>query len=89
MAPPTPTGFVAVGGLDGLMDKYFSAVASNRTANSSCGLPRADAFHIFRDPVTSDLPWPGVLFGMSIPALWYWCSDQVRPVPARGCPQPS
>uniref|UniRef100_A0A7M4F081 Sodium/myo-inositol cotransporter 2 n=1 Tax=Crocodylus porosus TaxID=8502 RepID=A0A7M4F081_CROPO len=43
----------------------------------SCGLPRDDAFHIFRDPVTSDLPWPGVLVGMTIPSLWYWCTDQV------------
>ncbi|XP_066131912.1 sodium/myo-inositol cotransporter 2 [Saccopteryx bilineata] len=69
--------FVAVGGLEGLTEKYFLALATNRTANSSCGLPRADAFHIFRDPLTSDLPWPGILFGMSMPSLWYWCTDQV------------
>ncbi|EHB05807.1 Sodium/myo-inositol cotransporter 2 [Heterocephalus glaber] len=69
--------FAAVGGMEGLKGKYFSALASNRSANGSCGLPREDAFHIFRDPVTSDLPWPGILFGMSIPSLWYWCTDQV------------
>ncbi|XP_054946120.1 sodium/myo-inositol cotransporter 2 isoform X6 [Physeter macrocephalus] len=69
--------FAAVGGLEGLEEKYFLAVASNRSGNSSCGLPREDAFHIFRDPLTSDLPWPGILFGMSIPSLWYWCTDQV------------
>ncbi|XP_012867178.1 PREDICTED: sodium/myo-inositol cotransporter 2 [Dipodomys ordii] len=69
--------FAAVGGLEGLNEKYFLALASNRSGNSSCGLPREDAFHIFRDPVTSDLPWPGILFGMSIPSLWYWCTDQV------------
>ncbi|XP_068823617.1 sodium/myo-inositol cotransporter 2 isoform X3 [Capricornis sumatraensis] len=69
--------FAAVGGLEGLEEKYFLAMASNRSENSSCGLPREDAFHIFRDPVTSDLPWPGILFGMSIPSLWYWCTDQV------------
>ncbi|XP_055994858.1 sodium/myo-inositol cotransporter 2 isoform X2 [Sorex fumeus] len=73
----TIAGFAAVGGLDGLQEKYFSAVASNRSENSSCGLPREDAFHMFRDPLTSDLPWPGILFGMSIPSLWYWCTDQV------------
>lgn len=64
--------------MEGLKDQYFSALASNRSENSSCGLPREDAFHIFRDPVTSDLPWPGILFGMSVPSLWYWCTDQVR-----------
>ncbi|XP_036983324.2 sodium/myo-inositol cotransporter 2 [Artibeus jamaicensis] len=69
--------FTAVGGLEGLMEKYFLALATNRTENSSCGLPREDAFHIFRDPLTSDLPWPGILLGMSIPSLWYWCTDQV------------
>ena len=71
-------GFAAVGGLEGLEETYFLAMASNRSGNSSCGLPREDAFHIFRDPVTSDLPWPGILFGMSIPSLWYWCTDQVQ-----------
>ncbi|KAJ8798623.1 hypothetical protein J1605_016426 [Eschrichtius robustus] len=69
--------FAAVGGLEALEEKYFLAVASNRSGNSSCGLPREDAFHVFRDPLTSDLPWPGILFGMSIPSLWYWCTDQV------------
>ncbi|XP_060028766.1 sodium/myo-inositol cotransporter 2 isoform X4 [Erinaceus europaeus] len=69
--------FAAVGGLEGLQEKYFLAIASNRSENSSCGLPREDAFHIFRDPLTSDLPWPGILLGMSVPSLWYWCTDQV------------
>ncbi|XP_038619235.1 sodium/myo-inositol cotransporter 2 [Tachyglossus aculeatus] len=69
--------FAAVGGMEGLKDKYFSAVPSNRSANNSCGLPRDDAFHLFRDPVNSDLPWPGILLGISIPSLWYWCTDQV------------
>ncbi|NWR24042.1 SC5AB protein, partial [Emberiza fucata] len=69
--------FIEVGGLEGLQAKYFGAIPSIRQENSSCGLPRPDAFHIFRDPVSSDLPWPGVLVGMTIPSLWYWCTDQV------------
>ncbi|NWI55458.1 SC5AB protein, partial [Calyptomena viridis] len=69
--------FIEVGGLEGLQTKYFNAIPSTRKKNSSCGLPREDAFHIFRDPVNSDLPWPGVLVGMTIPSLWYWCTDQV------------
>uniref|UniRef100_K7FEA8 Sodium/myo-inositol cotransporter 2 n=1 Tax=Pelodiscus sinensis TaxID=13735 RepID=K7FEA8_PELSI len=69
--------FVKIGGLESLQAKYFKAIASSHKGNSSCGLPREDAFHIFRDPVTSDLPWPGVLVGMTIPSLWYWCTDQV------------
>uniref|UniRef100_A0A8D2PD18 Sodium/myo-inositol cotransporter 2 n=1 Tax=Zosterops lateralis melanops TaxID=1220523 RepID=A0A8D2PD18_ZOSLA len=69
--------FIEVGGLEGLQAKYFDAIPSIRKENTSCGLPRKDAFHIFRDPVNSDLPWPGVLVGMTIPSLWYWCTDQV------------
>ncbi|XP_045884743.1 sodium/myo-inositol cotransporter 2 [Micropterus dolomieu] len=69
--------FVKVGGWDALMEGYGNAIPSIRVPNSTCGIPRADAFHIFRDPVNSDLPWPGVIIGMSIPSMWYWCSDQV------------
>uniref|UniRef100_A0AAY4BIM0 Sodium/myo-inositol cotransporter 2 n=1 Tax=Denticeps clupeoides TaxID=299321 RepID=A0AAY4BIM0_9TELE len=69
--------FVEVGGWQALLDGYSSAVPSVRDPNTTCGIPREDAFHLFRDPVTSDLPWPGVLLGMSLPSLWYWCSDQV------------
>uniref|UniRef100_A0A3Q3GNK5 Sodium/myo-inositol cotransporter 2 n=1 Tax=Labrus bergylta TaxID=56723 RepID=A0A3Q3GNK5_9LABR len=66
-----------VGGWDALMEGYFKAIPSIRVPNSTCGLPREDSFHIFRDPFNSDLPWPGVIIGMSIPSMWYWCSDQV------------
>ncbi|XP_063759477.1 sodium/myo-inositol cotransporter 2 isoform X3 [Eleginops maclovinus] len=69
--------FAEVGGWDALMSKYPNAIPSVRVPNSTCGIPRDDAFHIFRDPVNSDLPWPGVIIGMSVPSMWYWCSDQV------------
>uniref|UniRef100_A0A7N8YFD4 Sodium/myo-inositol cotransporter 2 n=1 Tax=Mastacembelus armatus TaxID=205130 RepID=A0A7N8YFD4_9TELE len=69
--------FVEVGGWNALMEGYANAIPSVRVPNSTCGIPREDAFHIFRDPVNSDLPWPGVIIGMSIPSMWYWCSDQV------------
>ncbi|XP_028267993.1 sodium/myo-inositol cotransporter 2 [Parambassis ranga] len=69
--------FAEVGGWNALMEGYTNAIPSIRVPNSTCGIPRDDAFHIFRDPVNSDLPWPGVIIGMTIPSLWYWCSDQV------------
>lgn len=46
--------------------------------NTTCHLPRADAMHLFRDPVSGDLPWTGMTFGLSIMAAWYWCTDQVN-----------
>uniref|UniRef100_A0A671YEC7 Sodium/myo-inositol cotransporter 2 n=1 Tax=Sparus aurata TaxID=8175 RepID=A0A671YEC7_SPAAU len=69
--------FAEVGGWNALMEGYPNAIPSVRMPNSTCGIPRDDAFHIFRDPVNSDLPWPGTIIGMSIPSMWYWCSDQV------------
>ncbi|XP_075574213.1 sodium/glucose cotransporter 1 isoform X2 [Pelecanus crispus] len=74
--------FSKVGGYDTFMKKYMEAIPSNIsygniTINEECYTPRKDAFHIFRDAVTGDLPWPGLVFGLSILALWYWCTDQV------------
>lgn len=76
------SAFKEVGGYDAFMKKYMEAIPSNVsyggiTIEESCYKPRADAFHIFRDPVSGDLPWPGLIFGLSILALWYWCTDQV------------
>ncbi|XP_076805295.1 sodium/mannose cotransporter SLC5A10-like [Clavelina lepadiformis] len=76
-------GFVRVGGYDNLKVLYMEAkpqttkdilLAGNET---TCGIPREDAFHLFRDPITSDLPWPGMLFGIYFLGSWYWCTDQV------------
>ncbi|XP_077996273.1 sodium/glucose cotransporter 4-like [Glandiceps talaboti] len=63
---------------DDLQWMYFDAVPNSTLyGNHSCGMPPADAFHIFRDPIKSDLPWPGMIFGISISSIWYWCTDQV------------
>ncbi|XP_061184171.1 sodium/mannose cotransporter SLC5A10-like [Saccostrea echinata] len=51
------------------------AILSNVT--QQCGLPRSDAFHIFRDPVNSDLPWPGVMIRTTLISTWFWCCDQL------------
>ncbi|KAM6193431.1 sodium/glucose cotransporter 1 isoform 3-T3 [Sarcoramphus papa] len=74
--------FAEVGGYDTFMRKYMEAIPSNisygnTTINAECYTPRKDSFHIFRDAVTGDLPWPGLVFGLTIIALWYWCTDQV------------
>ncbi|KAJ8300675.1 hypothetical protein KUTeg_022194 [Tegillarca granosa] len=70
-------GFGKVGGYENLKNLYMNATPSFRRINSSCGEPREDAFHIFRDPITSDNPWPGLILQTSIGCLWYFCCDQV------------
>ena len=73
------SAYIKVGGIMALQYKYMEAIPSNyvRNFNSTCGLPRSDAFHILRDPVNSDLPWPGVVIRSTLASLWYWCTDQV------------
>uniref|UniRef100_A0A8C5ZTK0 Sodium/glucose cotransporter 1 n=1 Tax=Marmota marmota marmota TaxID=9994 RepID=A0A8C5ZTK0_MARMA len=78
------TGFAfnEVGGYEAFMEKYMKAIPTlisdgNTTIKEECYTPREDSFHIFRDPLKGDLPWPGLIFGLAILALWYWCTDQV------------
>ncbi|NXJ34498.1 SC5AA protein, partial [Ciconia maguari] len=69
--------FDEIGGYPNLEEAYLKAVPSKIVPNTTCHLPRADAMHLFRDPVSGDLPWTGMTFGLSIMATWYWCTDQV------------
>jgi len=60
--------------------KYETAATNYTLANQSfyaCGMPRKDAFHIFRDPIHGDIPWTGVVSGLTVMALFVWCQDQV------------
>merc|ERR1712218_721602 len=78
--------FVAVGGYENLVSEFFNATADNRSHSDPtnlesplCGEVPKDSMHLFREatPGDSDLPWTGILFGLSISSIWYWCSDQV------------
>ncbi|KAL3847325.1 hypothetical protein ACJMK2_018240 [Sinanodonta woodiana] len=69
--------YYAVGGYENIQRKYFETTPTERNTNSTCGLPREDAFHIFRDPVKGDLPWPGFVLTATFGCVWYWCCDQV------------
>lgn len=66
-----------VGGYYRLQKLYTEATPSIRVENSTCGSPPSDAFHLLRDPVASDQPWPGLILQSSLGCLWYWCCDQV------------
>ena len=49
----------------------------NPFTNATCGVPRQDSWVILREPVGSDMPWPGFIFGQTPASIWYWCADQV------------
>ncbi|XP_062999607.1 sodium/mannose cotransporter SLC5A10 [Elgaria multicarinata webbii] len=73
----TVTAFDEIGGYHNLEEAYLKAIPSKTIPNATCHLPRLDAMHLFRDPVSGDLPWTGMTFGLSVLAMWYWCTDQV------------
>lgn len=70
--------FKEIGGYSQLEAKYANATPSvTPEGHEECGKPRDDFFHVFRDPINSDLPWPAMIFGITINSVWYWCTDQV------------
>ena len=81
-------GFMEVGGFEAAMFKYMSAIPNTTIvqrmtdgdrARFGCGIPPDNSLHFFRAADDDSLPWPGVIFGLSIISVWYWCTDQVRP----------
>lgn len=79
------TGFIEVGGYEELRYRYFSSYPNTTLQNlenesypyAHCGIPPAHAYNLVRPADDSDLPWPGVFFGLLVSSIWYWCSDQV------------
>ncbi|XP_072164790.1 sodium/glucose cotransporter 4-like [Diadema setosum] len=70
--------FNAIGGYDNLEPLYGEAVPNEtKYGGNECGEPRDDFFSMLRDPIDSDLPWPGFIFGQTTASLWYWTTDQV------------
>ncbi|XP_019512062.1 PREDICTED: sodium/glucose cotransporter 4 [Hipposideros armiger] len=70
-------GFREVGWYPGLEQQYRQAIPNVTVPNTTCHLPRPDAFHMLRDPVSGDIPWPGLIFGLTVLATWCWCTDQI------------
>ncbi|XP_071951939.1 sodium/mannose cotransporter SLC5A10-like [Antedon mediterranea] len=70
--------FNEIGGYQNLEPLYATAVPNDTLYNNnSCGLPREDYWHIFRDPWDSDMPWLGFFIGALPSSLQYWAMDQV------------
>ncbi|KAL5015928.1 hypothetical protein ScPMuIL_005517 [Solemya velum] len=78
--------FIKVGGYEQIVRKYKEAWPNstlstiNTPYNNSytnCGKPPDNYMHLIRSPEDGSLPWPGIMFGLTISSVWYWCSDQV------------
>ncbi|XP_014676596.1 PREDICTED: sodium/glucose cotransporter 4-like [Priapulus caudatus] len=75
----TAIGFVRIGGYQAVIYEYFNAIATTviMSNESECGFPPDNSMHLMRPADDPQLPWPGVIFGMFVSGVWYWCSDQV------------
>ena len=75
----TMTGLQKVGGYDNLVYMYSRSIPKSalNNSNNSCGLPREDAFSLFRDPLNADYPWVGTVIRVYLGGLWFWCANQV------------
>ena len=72
-----------VGGYEAMVNQFRSSAAETsfyRKAvwdNSTCGFPPNDAFNIFRSHDSGDYPWPGLVFGLTLLATYFFCTNQV------------
>jgi sodium/myo-inositol cotransporter 11 len=71
--------FGHIGGMQNFSEKYKKSAPTigNQTIIDQCGKTSPDSFKVTRGIYDEDFPWPGVITGMTINSLWYWCSDQV------------
>ena len=71
-----------VGGYEGMTNQYMQSAANTTYlqeslyGNGSCGFVPYDALHIFRG-IDSDYPWPGLVFGLTLLATYFFCTNQV------------
>lgn len=53
-----------------------STATTNQTC-ASCSEVSRYYKNLFRPATDPELPWPGMLAGMFILAIWHWCTDEV------------
>ena len=76
--------FAEVGGYESMTEQFLWSASNNSFyynspdvgGNLSCGFVPENSFHIMRG-IDSDYPWPGLVFGLTLLATYYWCTNQV------------
>ena len=70
-------GLNEVGGWNQLFVDYPCSAPNITNGFSSCAYPPETYANIIRPADDPNFPWPGVMFGMIIGSIWYWCTDQM------------
>lgn len=65
-----------IGGYKNIETEYQKAIPSHILPNSTCGMPREDAFHVLRG-LNADYPWPSMILQCGVASAWYWICDQI------------
>ncbi|XP_070207628.1 sodium/glucose cotransporter 4-like [Littorina saxatilis] len=76
--------FKEVGGYEEMKRKYPLSIPDTAILNSSnptykyrtCNRPSKFWFQLMW-PAGEGTPWTGLVFGLTVNAVWYWCNDQV------------
>ncbi|RWS13707.1 sodium/glucose cotransporter-like protein [Dinothrombium tinctorium] len=72
-----------VGGIQKLFHDFPLAEPTNQSYITfdpnmiSCSKVSSYYNHLLKPVTDLDLPWTGLVFGLAINSIWYWCSDQV------------
>ena len=84
------SGFLEVGGYTNVASQYFNSPPEvtrlhlegdrSNTTNTywECGLVPENSLRLFKPHDDPNLPWTGITFGLTVSAIWYWCTDQVN-----------
>jgi hypothetical protein len=79
-------GFLKVESFEAVVNQFLYAIPNTTISYRmkgehrelhNCGIPPSNSLNLFRSVDDPHLPWPGVFFGLTISATWYWCTDQV------------
>lgn len=71
--------FMGMASQSNLTRSCLSGALNDSTCSyAECGIVPRNSLHIMRSVDDPSLPWTGVIFGLTISSVWYWCSDQVR-----------
>ena len=77
-------GLIEVGGYQSLMDNFMTrsqptneSYISRDANNQSCSAVTKYYKNLLRPTDDEELPWLGVVLGITVNSVWYWCADQV------------
>lgn len=76
-------GFTEANGYENVRYNFFRAVPNTTFnqqvtyGNATCGIPTQYSYNFFRPASDPEYPWTGIIFGLTISGVWYWCTDQV------------